>query len=79
MSRDLPNLNDGAGVEEDEEREWEKRFLEVLEGDLEEDLGGVAGGSEALDLREGEVGSEVLFSLSLSFLKMWASWTIGGR
>lgn len=87
----MPNLKTGAvGVEEEEARLWEKRFLEVdlddfddLVGDFEGDLEGeVAGDLRAEKEDLGEVGlssSFELFSLSLSFLKMWASWTIGGR
>lgn len=50
---------------------------EDLEGDLEGDLAG-----DLEDLREAEKevlgdGESESFSLSLSFLKIWASWTIG--
>lgn len=60
---------------------------EDLEGGLDDLVGDLDGDFEDVDVREAENefrGERIsglffsLFSLSLSFLKKWASWTIGG-
>ena len=67
---------------EEEDRLWEKyEGLEDLEGDLAGDLGDLVGDLGLGDLVDGEREAEneggresrACFSLSLSFLKIWAS------